>query len=604
MSSLIKILPEQVVNKIAAGEVVERPASVVKELVENSIDAGATDIRVEIEQAGRRVIRVIDNGSGMSKADAQTAFVRHATSKIATDADLENIRTMGFRGEALSSIASVSRIRLITMERDAASGALIEIEGGTLRAISDTAAPHGTSIEINHLFYNTPARLKFLKSPVTEFTHIVNAVSRQALAHPHIRFMLSHHNKSVFDLPSSQSIKERLFQLYGKEISDNLLEFSGTRDRIRVYGLIGRPAYTRSDRTYQDFYVNHRAVKNLSLTHALYGAYSGMLMRDRHPVGFVFIELDPALVDVNVHPAKTEVRFRNQSQMHDLVWDVLREGLRTQGVKSVATPAAGSGETSGGVREAVLEYVQGQSSLNVQQTTGTSSPFYGRRKRDLAPAVLQYDLTASGHRAPSGEPVEINGSMVAPSLFPLAQLHDSYILAQSRDGLEIIDQHAAHERILFEKLLDQNSGGDIPVQNLLIPVQVELGMAESGLLAEYLPELERIGFTVEDFGRGTFIIKAVPSLLVGVDYRKLLGDILDEVVVHGKSGKIDELRHGMLSVLACHPAIKINRHLDFPEMETLLNSLAACRMPHTCPHGRPTVIRFSMEEIRKMFKRT
>ena len=334
MSPSIKILPDHVINKIAAGEVVERPASVVKELIENSIDAGATDIFIDIEEAGKRLIRITDNGSGMSNEDARTAFLRHATSKITDDTDLESIRTMGFRGEALSSIASVSRVRLQSAMKGATSGALIEIEGGNVKAVSEAAAPQGTTLEISHLFFNTPARRKFLKSPATEFSHILTAVSRQAMAHPSIRFRLTHNKKTVLELSPSLSIRERAFQLYGEEIAGNLIEFTGGGDSVHVHGLIGRPGTSRADKTYQDFFVNRRAVKNPSLTHALYSACGDMLMRDRHPVAFIFIEIDPTLVDVNVHPAKAEVRFRNQSQLHDLVRDVIREGLRGMNASS------------------------------------------------------------------------------------------------------------------------------------------------------------------------------------------------------------------------------------------------------------------------------
>jgi len=303
MPSIIHILSDNVINKIAAGEVVERPASVVKELVENSVDAGATEIFIDIEQAGRRLIRIADNGCGMTREDAEAAGLRHATSKITSDTDLDAIRTMGFRGEALSSIASVSQVRMLTTMKGGPSGVMIDVEAGKIGAVKDVAAPEGTSIEIAHLFYNTPARLKFLKSPATELSHILTAVSRQAMAHPAIRFRVTHNKKTLLDLPSSISIRESVFQLYGREIAENVMEFSGGSDNAHVHGLIARPAYTRADRTYQDFYVNRRTVKNASLTHALYGAYGDMLMRDRHPVGFIFIEIDPALVDVNVHPA-------------------------------------------------------------------------------------------------------------------------------------------------------------------------------------------------------------------------------------------------------------------------------------------------------------
>ena len=588
MSSIIKILPDHVINKIAAGEVVERPASVVKELIENSIDAGATEIFIDIEEAGRRLIRITDNGIGMSKEDVRTAFQRHATSKIADDADLESIRTMGFRGEALSSIASVSHVRLLSAMKGATSGALIEIEGGKVKAISEAAAPQGTTLEIGHLFYNTPARRKFLKSPATEFSHILTTVSRQAMAHPAIRFRLIHNKKGVLDLPPALSIKERVFQLSGGEIAESLIEFDGGRDSVHVQGLIGRPGSTRSDKTYQDFFVNRRAVKNPSLTHALYSAYGDMLMRDRHPIAFIFLEIDPALVDVNVHPAKAEVRFRNQSQLHDLVRDVIREGLRGMSPSSATTHADG-------VRESMSDYLQSAEcgARNAEWRNAISrSAALGQTQQMNYSAGLDANFTHSELRTP-----------LSALLHPLAQVHDSFIIAQSQEGMAIIDQHAAHERVLFERLQGQFGAGQIPVQDLLVPDQIELGPAQSTVLAEYLPELSRLGFLVEDFGNNVFMIKAVPVLLVGANYKQLLLDILDEVNVHGKSGKIEEVRDEMLSVMACHPAIKVHRHLDQREMEQLLADLFKCRMPHTCPHGRPTIVRFSLAEVMRMFKR-
>ncbi len=586
MSSTIKILPDKLINKIAAGEVVERPASVVKELIENSIDAGATEIFIDIEQAGKRLIRVVDNGAGMSREDARIAFERHATSKISSESDLEAIRTMGFRGEALSSIASVSQVRMLTATRGAAAGTLIELDGGTVKNASDSAAPPGTSIEVDHLFYNTPARLKFLKSAATEFSHVISAVSHQAMAHPDIRFKLTHNKKIVLDLPVSQGIKERAFQIYGKELSDHVIEFSGGRDGVHISGLLARPDFTRSDRTYQDFYINGRYVKNASLTHALYEAYRDLLMRDRHPVGFIFIGLDPSFVDVNVHPAKAEVRFRNQSQIHDLVRDVVREALRghRQPMHSeVHAVGAQTGTTyADRVKEAIADFGSRISDLEIPQAHQhpiqySQTPTYN----------TQYTI-----RNPQSE-----------LLFPLAQVLDSFIVAQFNDGMALIDQHAAHERVLFEKLQDQFATGNIPIQNLLIPVQVELGPAERELLSEYLPELSRLGFIIEDFGGNSFMIKAAPSLLTGGDDKRLLLDILDELKVHGKSSKMDELRDEVLSVMACHPAIKVHRKLSILEMERLISELFSCRMPHSCPHGRPTVVRFSMEEIKKMFKR-
>jgi DNA mismatch repair protein MutL len=599
MTSKIKILPDHIINKIAAGEVVERPASVVKELIENSIDAEATGLLIDIEEAGRRLIRIIDNGSGMSMEDARTAFMRHATSKIADDADLDSIRTMGFRGEALSSIAAVSHVRMLSALKGARSGVLIEIEGGVVKAVSEAAAPQGTTLEIGHLFYNTPARRKFLKSPATEFSHILTTISRQAMAHPDVLFRLTHNKKKVLELLPSSSIKERISQLSGGEVVEHLIEFAGGRDSVHVHGLIGRPGFTRADKTYQDFFVNRRAVRNPSLTHALYSAYSDMLMRDRHPVAFIFIEIDPALVDVNVHPAKAEIRFRNQSQLHDLVRDVIREGLRAQAMPERRTTHAGNvfaeHEHADRVREAVANF--GTRNMEYPFTPGLFPQ--AKREYDRAPALGDESMVKGGMLYSLSSFV----SNPDQELHPLAQIHDSFIIAQSREGMSLIDQHAAHERVLFEKLQDQFRDGRVPIQALLVPDQVELGPAQSLMLAAYLPEISKLGLLVEDFGNNTFVIKAVPALLAGADYKQLLLDILDEVNVHGKSGKMEQIRDEMLSVMACHPAIKIHRRLDRQEMEQLLTDLFKCRMPFTCPHGRPTVVRFSMDELLRMFKR-
>ena len=588
MSSIIKILPDNLINKIAAGEVVERPASVVKELIENSVDAGATEIFVDVEQSGKRLIRVTDNGCGMSREDARTAFERHATSKISSESDLESIRTMGFRGEALSSIASVAQVAMLTARQGEPTGTMIAIEGGTLKNRGDAAAPPGTAIEINHLFYNIPARSKFLKSAATELSHIVDAVSHQAMARPDIRFRLTHDTKPVFDLPRSSGIRDRAFQIHGNELTENLIEFSGGRDSVRVYGLIARPTYTRGDRTRQEFYINGRFVKNAALSHALYAAYADLIMRDRHPAGFIFIDLDPALVDVNVHPAKAEVRFRNQSQIHDLVRDVLREALGSHGrpVRQADIGAADGGQGSADrVKEVVVDFLSSARAAGGADTRTSPLRFDG--------PPLSGSLTA---RAELDRPI-------SALLYPLAQVHDSFIVAQSNDGMALIDQHAAHERVLFEKLQDQYAAGQVPQQDLLLPVQAEFGRGEQGLLKEYLPELRKLGFLVEEFGGGTFMIKAVPALMTGADARQLLTDIVDELKVHGKSGRLDALRDEVLSVMACHPAIKVHRRLSMQEMTGLLEDLFACRMPHSCPHGRPTVVRFSMDDIRKMFKR-
>ncbi len=578
----IKVLSDNLINKIAAGEVVERPASVVKELIENSLDAGATEVFVDVEQAGKRLIKVADNGCGMTRDDALLAFERHATSKISSEPDLEAIRTMGFRGEALASIASVSRVRLLTAQRGQ-SGVLVEIEGGAMKPAADAASPPGTTIEAHHLFFNTPARLKFLKSPSTELSHIIATVSHLAMGRPDVRFRLTHDKKNILDLPAATDIRERAFQLYGQELSENLVTFSADRSPARVSGLIGRPNYDRGDRTYQEFYVNGRFIRNPSLSHAFAEAYRDLVMRDRYPVGFIFVDIDPAFVDVNVHPAKAEVRFRNQSQVHDFVRDAIREALR--GFRSDVPESRAER-----VQEAVTEYLQ--------------SAECGMRNAEwpLTPALSPEGRGGVSHPLPLGERIEVRGDS-SLHLQPLTQVHDSFIVAQDNVGMALIDQHAAHERVLFEKLQDQQAEGKIPVQHLLIPVQVEVGHGEAELLREYLPEFLRLGFVIEEFGGLTFVIKAVPALLSGADHKRLFADVLGEIKVHGKSVKMEALRDEVLAVMACHPAIKVHRRLSQQEMERLIRDLFACRMPHSCPHGRPTVVRFSIDEIRRMFKR-
>jgi len=433
-----------------------------------------------------------------------------------------------------------------------------------------------------------PFLRKDLMHLLTELSHIISAVSHQAMARPDIRFRLTHDKKTILDLPASSGIRDRAFQIHGSELAENLIEFSGGRDSVRVYGLMARPTYTRGDRTSQEFYINGRFVKNASLSHALYAAYADLIMRDRHPAGFIFIDLDPTLVDVNVHPAKAEVRFRNQSQIHDLVRDVLREALGSHGrpvrQADMGVPERGQ-DHADRVKEVIVDFTSRMPEMTGPGQRSGSFGFAGTPPTGYITAHAEIDQPASS------------------LLYPLAQVHDSFIIAQSNEGMALIDQHAAHERVLFEKLQDQHSTGSVPVQDLLIPVQVEIGRAEQELLKEYLPELHKLGFLVEDFGGGAFVIKAVPTLMTGGDYKQLLIDILDELKVHGKSGKINALRNEVLSVMACHPAIKIHRHLSKQEMEGLIQDLFACHMPHSCPHGRPTVVRFSMDEIRKMFKR-
>jgi DNA mismatch repair protein MutL len=459
------------------------------------------------------------------------------------------------------------------------------MDGGVVKHAADAASAPGTSIEVHHLFFNTPARLKFLKSAGTELSHVIAAVSHQALASPSVRFRLTHNKKVVLDLPPADGVRGRAFQIHGSEVSEQLQEFAAERMPLRVSGLVGKPNYSRGDRSYQEFYVNGRYIRSASLTHALYEAYRDLLMRDRHPAGFIFLEIDPSLVDVNVHPAKAEVRFRNQSQVHDLVRDVVREALRGPAERERSVRAEG-------IKEAVADYLD-------QAGSGSPTGLPRGEGRSPVPALqLSRRQGAAVNEAP-GLPLS-----VAPApLQPLAQVHHSFIVAQDNDGMALIDQHAAHERVLFEKLQDQYEAGSVPVQDLLLPVPFEPGQADAALLKEHLTDLRKLGFSVEEFGGGSFVIKAVPALMATGDAKRLISDLLDEIKVHGTSVRMDRMRDELLSVMACHPAIKVHRKLSDTEMEGLIQDLFACRMPHSCPHGRPTVVRFSMDEIKRMFKR-
>ena len=561
MTSKITVLPGDVVNRIAAGEVVERPAAVVKELVENAIDAGATRVSVDVEQAGRRLIRVTDNGGGMASDEAALAFHRHATSKIRTEADLFTIQTMGFRGEALPSIAAVSKVRLVTIAAGALVGTEIRLDAGALVKQRDTAAAPGTTIDVSDLFYNTPARKKFLKSPATELGHVCQAVQRQALAFPAIHFRLSHDGHAVSDYPSARSLRERVQQVYGEALVDACAEVDEEDGALYLAGLACRPLAATGSRTPQDLFVNRRWVKNSAIAHAVYEGYGTYLARGRHPRFVLALTVDSRHVDVNVHPTKREVRFSDQERVH--------EWVRSR-IQAVVRPAS-----------------------------------------DPSRITAEYPLPAAGTLSPPPSLVETAAEPAQPYLpsvdlevRPMGQIANRYLLAQIGDEVQIVDQHTAHERVLFERLTAQFDAGAIASQHALLPQMVELSAGEAVTVRAHREDLRRLGFEVEEFGQGTVVVRAMPALVAQSDPQALLRSMVEDWEERDSTPSVQERYNAVLATMACHSAVRAGRRLEQAEMRRLLEDWRDAGFPGTCPHGRRIAMRLTIEELDRIFGRS
>ncbi|MCM8793460.1 MAG: DNA mismatch repair endonuclease MutL [Candidatus Omnitrophica bacterium] len=556
MANRIIILPPEIVNKIAAGEVVERPASVVKELVENSLDAKADLIVVEIKDAGRKLIKVIDNGIGMVKEDALICTKSHATSKISSAKDLEKISTLGFRGEALSSIASVSWMHIITRSVEEELGTELEIEAGEIKNVREIGAPKGTTLAVRNLFFNTPARKKFLKSQATELTHIIHLMEKFSLAYPGVNFRLIHQEKELFNFLPQKDLKERIKDVLGKEILENLLELNFKNDSFKISGFISKPNFSRLDRYGEFFFVNKRAVINKTLSHAVARVYQELLPKEHFPVVVIYIEIEPNLIDVNVHPTKREVRFQNERIIHDVLAEAIKETL----TKTSLIPE---------IKEKIFPLPKG----GIKEKSFPYPASFFQESELLTPEISLLRKT------------------------PFLQVANLYIITSDEEGILIIDQHAASERIIFDAL----SKKEIPreIQTLLIPEVVNLGIRETEILRENLDTFKELGFRIEEFGKNTFQIKAVPAVL-SKSPKELILNILSEIQEE-RVIKLD--REKLLSLIACHSAIREGNQLEEIEISRLINDLKNTKFPWTCPHGRPTMIRLSWEELRKRFKR-
>jgi DNA mismatch repair protein MutL len=650
----IRILTDQVANQIAAGEVVDRPASVVKELLENALDAQATRIRIEIEGGGRKLIRITDNGHGMGRDDAMLAFERHATSKIRSSDDLLEIATLGFRGEALPSIASISRLELTTRAEDEDSGTRIEIVGGKWMRVEDTGAPAGTTFTIQDLFFNTPARRKFLKAESTETSHVTALVTHYALAHPAKHFELLSSTHTLLNAPPVAKTEERIYQVFGRETLDQLLPVAAERPFdhsglpepppwkrdadyappapgvLRLSGFTAKPELQKLNRNSIYIFVNKRLIRDRLMLHAISDAYRNIIPPTSFPVVLLFLEMPPAEVDVNVHPSKTEVRFRQPSLVHDFVRDALRVTLMK------ARPAASFLSSITAHPNASQALVPGESEWAVGNTppmeyldsAPPGAPVDQAGAFTLAPpevaaqpvnlpfaaatALAEAALNGFSQTAAPGQPVFPHGEPTKgestptlnalASLKPLGQLRESFILATNDEGLWIIDQHVAHERVLFERVLRERSVEKVQRQRLLMPMLVDLQPHQMVEFARIAAELERNGFEAEPFGPRTLAIKAAPVGLEGRELERMLAEVLEQGEREQREN-LEAARTRIAASIACHSAIKVNMPLDPERMQWLLAELAKTEHPTSCPHGRPIALRYSWKDILRAFGR-
>jgi DNA mismatch repair protein MutL len=603
--SRIALLPEEVASQVAAGEVVERPASVVKELVENSLDAGATRVEVLIRRGGNSFIRVLDNGCGMDRDDALLCLERHATSKIRTGADLMAIHTLGFRGEALPSIASVSRFRLTTREHGALAGTEVLVNGGRMETVRDSGEPEGTQIEARSLFYNLPARRKFLRTENTEASHVEHVLQLQAIGHPHVGFVFVNDERLVHQLPPGQTLRERLRDLFGAALVAELLDVPETEIAgARVAGLLGRAGVSRSTRQQQIIFLNGRPIENPTISHALREGYHTALMRGQHPVTFLSIQMDPAAVDVNVHPAKREVRFRDPALIREVIVEVTRRVLESDRASWSRTFTAPAPEPFTPAETLPLIPPTEQFTLRRDWShipSPAAAPTQDTRK---AVPFSETDAPPQPADVPSvpspSAPAQPRPAQDFKFIGILGRL---YILMENAGGLVLVDQHAAHERILFEEMLRRMEGQGVPAQRLLLPITLQVAPKDADWLRENLDALSRTGIGLEPFGPGTFKIDALPQFLSASDPPQLLRDIIDEL--RETSQQTSKLRLGehMIAKTVCRHAVKANDILREPECLRLVQDLLACELPYCCPHGRPTMIQVSYAELEKKFGR-
>jgi len=607
----IRVLADHVANQIAAGEVVERPASVAKELIENSLDAGATQITIEIEAGGRRLLKVSDDGEGMVRDDAILAFERHATSKIRVSDDLIAIGTLGFRGEALASIASVAKVELITANEGAAAGTRVAIDGGRMRDVKDAAHPRGTTIAVRDLFFNVPARRKFLRSEATETFHLTNLVTHYALAHPEIAFAFVNNGRDVVRAVAAKNLRERAYQIFGEAFLENLLEVDGGDASLaRVTGFVSAPRDRRTSRDSQYLFVNRRFVRDRMIGRSLSEGYRSILPHGVYPAALLFIETPLEEVDVNVHPAKTEVRFRRPDAVADAVRESVRKALASAGFvyqepqiqpvePPLATPIPPSFQAAA---TAAVSVTPPQPRIEFAPL-----PTGDEIARDIEEMIRSSSVSSVSALPPidSAQKLvrEVTAEHLPANIRTLGQLEESFIIATDDEGLLLIDQHVAHERVLFDKYRALESERRVESQQLLVPETFDLTPAQAAVFDQLAPELEVYGFELMRLSGRTVAIRAVPADLPAGEARNMLAELLETVDAEKKSSARETMRDEIAASLACHAAIKVNMSLTPEKMRWLIDRLLQTSSPTTCPHGRPVILRLGMRDILKGFHR-
>ncbi|MEW4562329.1 DNA mismatch repair endonuclease MutL [Bremerella sp. JC770] len=635
----IQQLSTSVVNKIAAGEVIERPASAVKELMENSLDAGATRIDVTIEHGGAELIRIADNGCGIAPEDMPLTIASHATSKIGNADDLFHVRTLGFRGEALASISEVSHFLLRSRTHDADCGNEMLVHGGSVQEAQPCGCPPGTIIEIRNLFYNTPVRKKFLKTTQTEFGHISEAFTRMALAYPHVHFTLKHGTRQVHDLPPCQDLRERIRVFFGEEIADQLIEVESENDQVTLRGFVGNPRFSRSNNRMQYLFLNGRFIKDRALQHALGEAYRGLLLHGRYPISFLRMSMPPEMVDVNVHPTKLEVRFQDSGRIYSQLLGTLRTKFLSSNLDATYRPAGeeagtthGDNQSAEALREELVAWAKG--AVDTADSNGTAE----RRQTD-------FDLD---FRSPSHPPLQltpIDRSAVGAGSLPLPpipsgvtpahlrdqeaddaestdaahmptqgggvgsqqraiQLHNRYLIAETDEGMAVIDQHALHERILYEELREKALARRLEVQRLLVPETLNLSAQEFAAVDTAIETLKQVGIEVEAFGGDTILIRSYPAILGRRKPAEIVREVVDQLLTEGKNLEKRDLLDELLHMMSCKAAVKAGDRLSSEEIDALLELRHLCQDAHHCPHGRPTALVFTKEELDRRFQRT
>ena len=601
--SKINLLSEDLINKIAAGEAIERPASVVKELVENSLDAGADIITVEIKDSGKKLIKISDNGSGMSEEDAKKCILRHATSKISKADDLFSIQTLGFRGEALASIAAVSRLSIITKQKDLVEGFNLVVEGGKEISSGIIGTNTGTTIEVHDLFFNVPARKKFLKTDAVELRHIVDTVLKYALINPTVSFKLVHEKHELVSSPAVKDLQGKIASIYGINLAKELLEVSSDQEAVKVTGFICKPYQARNDKNQQQIFVNNRWIRNETINKAVYEAYHSLLFVGKHPVFILNIEINPEEIDVNVHPAKTEIKIEQKEQVFSAVMEAVRKTLENHDLIP-ELDIDHEEQLTFGIDKKEVEVKKEKAKYLFEPSKQTIL-----KDKEESPIISVDNFEEGSYTTPEEEVFVseqkekrvLEKSLRLPAMKILGQIHKTFFIAETEGGALFIDQHVVQERVLYEKFMKQLMNKEVAVQELLQGEVIEFSAAEKVYVNESLVKMKELGFTLEEFGGNSFVLKTVPSLFGRLQAKDLLFSVLDKLK-EGKN-KLEEIQEEIITRMACRASVKAGDTMTIREIEKLLSELAECQLPYTCPHGRAVLIKVPVSELEKKFKR-